>query len=108
MDNQYNLVEGTDYEFLFPEEDKTATYIKLLNGPFEGVTYKYGFVTVKEENDVGILEFMFDIISIPDNHTGESLKSNINFKNHLGNILVSLMLQNNITSESEQEIVDEN
>ena len=61
--------------------------IKLLEGQYEGIIYKYDqvkFSTTENENGEIPLKFTYDVMTNPNN---EDVKSN-DFRNYIGDILV--------------------
>lgn len=61
-----NLVELKDYELIPAEEDDQAWAVRVLTGDYVESVIRYGTISVKEENDQGILSFDFTIVSSPD------------------------------------------
>lgn len=85
--------EGVDYTYIIPETEDTTVNIKLLNGEYENTIYQYGKVKFEEEKDGAIyLRFIYNVIETPLNK--EELEKNSEFKNYIGDILVSIMSQN--------------
>lgn len=81
--------ENIDYVFIYPEESQTFIDIKLISGKYSGIIYRYGKVGVREEGDAGYLQFEYDIIFSPFEEHETQTKE---FKNHIGDILVNIML----------------
>lgn len=93
--------EGIDYTFILPEEEKTTTLIRLLNGNFADTVFQYGKVAFDEQDNGDVfLKFIYNIVETPLNK--EELENNIDFKNHIGDILVTI-ISNNIN----QGLLDE-
>lgn len=82
-----------DFRLLIPEEDNDSINIQLLTGEYSGVVYSYGKVSVKEieEDEHAELAFEYDLI---DSNNIENLEDNPAFKDHIGNILVSIIMEN--------------
>jgi hypothetical protein len=91
-------LEGVDFKFVIPEEVSDNIDIKLLAGEYAGVVYRYGGVSIDEDPNNPVLSFNYDII---DNNGNDDLESEDDFKNHIGNILVSLIEQR-LKSETEE------
>lgn len=89
----FDLQQGVDFKLIIPEnaESETAVFIQLLTGEYTGVTYAYGKVSAEEQVDDenASISFEFEII---DSNGIDNLDENVEFKNHIGNILVSLVL----------------
>lgn len=83
------MQENIDYNFVERLESELYS-IKILTGDFADVVYTYGKVSIKEENGQGILSYDFRI-----EESNELLESELNssekFKNTLGDILVSIL-----------------
>jgi len=95
------MIEGIDYCFIYPKDDKETVQVKLLDGDYKDTIFKYGKVKFEEKNDEMHLLFAYDVLeSIVDKP--RKLEKNEDFKNYIGNLLVELMSAN-----IETEIVDE-
>jgi hypothetical protein len=95
------MIEGIDYNFIYPEEDKESVHIKLIDGPYKDTTYKYGKVKFEEKNDQMYLLFAYDVIESVVSKP-RKLEKDGDFKNYIGDLLVEIM-----SSNIEQEVVDE-
>ena len=95
------MIEGLDYNFIFPEDDVKNIHIQLLNGPYKDTVFKYGKVKFEEKNDLMYLLFGYDVLESPVDKP-KKLEKDDNFKNYIGDLLVEIM-GNNV----EQDIVDE-
>jgi len=95
------LLEGTDYCFIYPKDDGSAVHIKLLEGPYKDTTFKYGKVKFKEENDQVYLLFAYDVLESTVEKP-KKLEKDSDFKNYIGDLLVNLMSGN-----LEQDVIDE-
>ena len=95
------MIEGLDYCFIYPKDDKTSVHIKFLEGPYKGTIFKYGKVKFEEKNDQIYLLFAYDVL---ESTVGKprKMEKDPEFKNYLGNLLVEIM-----SSEIEQEVIDE-
>jgi len=88
------LTEGVDYAYIVPSDKETTVHLKLLNGIFKDTIYQYGKVKFDEDKETGdiYLKFVYNIVETPLN--AEELEKDLNFKNKIGDILVSIMEQN--------------
>ena len=85
--------EGIDFNYVIPESEDTTIGIKLLSGKYIGTIYQYGKVRFEEEKDDAIyLQFVYNVMETPLEK--DVLEKDMNFKNHIGDILVSIMSQN--------------
>ena len=96
------MIEGLDYCYIYPKDDKTAVNIKFLEGPYKDTIFKYGKVKFKEENEQIYLLFAYDVLESTVDKP-KKMEKDDKFKNYLGDLLVEIM-----GSNIEQEIVDEN
>ena len=86
----------TKYEYNDNEEMIGMTGhvpVKLLDGPYEGVTVEFGKIGFEEEGDHGIrCNFRFNVIECSDTFTKENLtEHNTEFVNVLGDILLDVL-----------------
>ena len=95
------MVEGIDYCFIYPKDDKDTVNIKLLEGDYKDTIFKYGKVKFEEKNNEMHLLFAYDVLQSTVDKP-RKLEKNEDFKNYIGNLLVELMSAN-----METEIVDE-
>ena len=87
------LKEGVDFNYEIPETEDTTVGIKLLSGKYIDTVYQYGKVKFEEEKDGAIyLQFVYNVLETP--LVKEELEKDMDFKNHIGDILVSIMSQN--------------
>ena len=38
------MIEGIDYCFIYPKDDKQSVHIRLIEGPYKDTVFKYGKV----------------------------------------------------------------
>ena len=88
--------EGVDFSYDVQTSDgKVQLPFKLLKGPYKDVVYQYGKVVVEEAPDGNAyLKFVYNVLQSPI----EKLDDDLDFKNHIGEILVSI-LQHNLNQE---------
>ena len=81
-----------NYSFVSRGDDKWAS-IMISKGPYEGIIYQYGRVSVATvENEDGNLPLSFDYNVIDFNgHEFQDLIESKEFKNTLGDILVEIL-----------------
>lgn len=88
-----SLKEGVDFNYVIPETEDTTVGIKLLSGKYIDTVYQYGKVRFEEQKDGAIyLQFVYNILETP--LAKEELEKSMDFKNHIGDILVNIMSQN--------------
>jgi len=85
--------EGVDFNYIISETEGTTVSIKLILGEYADIIYQYGKVKFEEEKDGAIyLQFVYNIIESPVEK--KILENDMGFRNHIGDILVSIMSQN--------------
>jgi hypothetical protein len=98
--------EGIDFGF------QTDGNVLVNSGKYDGVVVSYHDVSVSEPETVDgkevppYLSFHYDIISGVD-FSGEELIDNLEFKNHIGNILMSIIINSNVVTSSFTDALDE-
>jgi uncharacterized protein YwqG len=95
------MIEGIDYCFIYPKDDKSSVHIRFLEGPYKDTIFKYGKVKFKEENEQVYLLFAYDVLESTVKKPSK-LEKDVDFKNYIGDLLVEIM-----SSNMEQEVVDE-
>ena len=79
----------TDHDFVFLEKETEDFYgVKLKTGKWKGVQFIYGSVSIKEtpELDTATMSFTYNLTDCAQFEESE-LKADMEFKNHLGDIL---------------------
>lgn len=95
------LKEGVDWNYVVPEDEGTTVGIKLLSGKFKDIVYQYGKVGFDEqENGDTYLRFVYNLIESP--FEKDYIDGNMDFKNHIGDILVNI-----ISQQMEKGLIDE-
>ena len=95
------MIEGLDYCFIYPKDDKSAVNIKFLEGPYKDTIFKYGKVKFEEKNEQMYLLFAYDVLESTVSKP-KKLEKDDKFKNYIGDLLVEIM-----SSNIEQEVFDE-
>jgi ABC-type Fe2+-enterobactin transport system substrate-binding protein len=78
----------------FVEKPSSKLYsLKVVQGPYLGVVYTYGKVTLHEdEANVQLnVKFDFKLDEVPENLNKEELQNSEDFKNFMGDILTQLL-----------------
>lgn len=87
------LSEGKDWEYIIPEDKGTTIHLKLLSGKFVDTVYQYGKVKFEEAESGDVhLQFVYNVINSP--LSIEELEKDMDFKNHIGDVLVNIMCKN--------------
>ena len=95
------LIEGQDYCFIYPKDEKDTVQIKFLTGDYKDTIFKYGKVGVKEEGDKAYLQFNFDVIQSPI----KKLDKKLEFRNYIGELLTTIITKQ---LDVEETYYDEN
>jgi len=83
-----------DETIKFVERSSSELYsLKVVQGPYLGVIYTYGKVTLHEDeaNCELKIQFKFKLEEVPDNLNEEELEKSADFKNFMGDILSQLL-----------------
>ena len=83
-----------DETIKFVERPSSELYsLKVVQGPYLGVIYTYGKVTLREDeaNCELKIEFKFKLEEVPENLKKEDLEQSADFKNFMGDILTQLL-----------------
>lgn len=81
QDEDYRFIDFTDSEL---------TGIQILKGEYAGVVYHYGKVRVREQGEMGVLEFGYTLIN-PGKHDIDQLQNDDNFVTIMGDILTEIL-----------------
>jgi len=86
-----NLRETVDYKLIESIDSENQYHVQIIKGKYTDVIYKYGSVKFHEEKKQLRVSFDYEIIENPIDISEESLKKNPEFKEHMGNILNSIL-----------------
>mgnify|MGYP003348273976 CR=1 FL=1 len=82
-------LEGVDYRFIdFTNSDITG--IQIIKGEYAGVVYHYGKVRVKEQGEMGVLEFGYTLVN-PGKHDIDLLQKDEGFVTIMGDVLTEIL-----------------
>jgi len=95
------MIEGINFEYVTDDSDTEYVRIKLLDGPYVGVIYRYGKVGFSEIDGNLHLQFDFVVVESPVVKKNK-LEKDKAFKQYIGDHLITI-IQGNL----EQEIIDE-
>ena len=88
------MVTSDSYTFV-EKRDDSDWYVKIKEGDYKDIIYKYGKINITEEQleDTAKLHFQFNIEKIPENlgMTAEELNEDVEFLNVLGAILTHII-----------------
>lgn len=96
------LLEDIDWGYIIPKDEGTTVHIKILKGKFKDVVYQYGKVGFDEQEDGSVyLKFIYNIVESPTDK--DDLEKSMEFKNHIGDIL-STIISKNIDKDMSDEV----
>lgn len=87
------LTEDIDWSYSIPKDEGATVHIRILKGKFKDVVYQYGKVGFDEQPDGAVyLKFIYNIVDSP--YPKANLEEDMEFKNHIGDILTTIISQN--------------
>ena len=88
------MITSDSYTFVEKKGDEDW-HVKIKDGEFKGIVYKYGRIEVAEDHDdeTARLKFQFHVETIPSEleMTVEELNEDVTFLNTLGDILTHII-----------------
>ncbi len=87
------MIEGLDYCFIYPKDDKESVHIKLLDGKYKGTVFKYGKVKFADEGFQTRLLFAYYVLESPVMKP-KKMEKDPEFQRYAGDLLVELMSAN--------------
>jgi hypothetical protein len=87
------MKEDIDWSYSIPKDEGSTVHIRILRGKFKDVVYQYGKVGFDEQPDGSVyLKFIYNIVE--SSAPKEELETDVEFKNHIGDILTTIISQN--------------
>lgn len=80
-------VTSDSYSFVENDFSDESWHVKINEGTYKDIVYKYGRIQIKENGDEATLNFQYSIVDLPDHFDQEELKSSVDFMDTLGDIL---------------------
>lgn len=80
-------ITSDSYSFVENDFSDDSWHVKINEGDYAGIVYKYGKIQIKENGDDATLGFQYAIVDLPESFDAEELKSSVEFMNTLGDIL---------------------
>jgi hypothetical protein len=86
------MITSDSYTFV-EHKGEEDWYIKIKEGDYKDVIYKYGRIEVLEEGESARLKFQFSVSSVPDElgMTEEDFNEDTTFMNLIGDILTHVI-----------------
>ncbi len=93
------------YEVIFTEEKDDTAHVRVLEGKFKDFVYKYGTVSVSEEEDTANLSYDYTLLEVPAEYTYEDeAAEQEEFENFIGDVLYDII----VNSDNIKEATDGN
>lgn len=80
-------VTNDSYSFVENDFSDDSWHVKINEGEYKGVVYKYGKIQIKENEDEATLGFQYSLVDLPEHLDKEELNCSVEFMNTLGDIL---------------------
>jgi hypothetical protein len=80
-------VTSKSYTFVENDFSDDSWHVKINEGPYKDIVYKYGKIQVKENEEEATLGFQYKIIEKPEHLDEEDLNCSVDFMDTLGDIL---------------------
>jgi hypothetical protein len=79
------------YSFVENDFSDDSWHVKINQGVYKDIVYKYGKIQVKEDGDEAKLSFQFKIVDLPEHLDEDDLNSSVEFMETLGDILTHII-----------------
>jgi hypothetical protein len=93
--------EGTDYELVPDRGDDQAYRIRLLSGPYAGVSYKYDEIKISDDGDQAKISFTYVDLKAAEG----VIVNQTDFQQHIGWVLHGIILR--LGADASLGILDE-
>lgn len=88
------MINDSDYKLIDGVNAKTYS-VECLFDKYKGIVYTYSTVKMNEEvvdgENICRLSFNYKVESIPESVDGDALKDDVDFQNHIGEILAHII-----------------
>lgn len=84
-------VTNNTYSFVESATSGEEWHVKINDGDYKGIVYKYGKIQIHEIDEEANLKFQFKIIDLPEHLSEEELNSDAVFMTQLGDILTHII-----------------
>lgn len=88
------MITNDSYTFVESATSGEEWHVKLNEGDYAGVVYKYGKIQIVEpphEGDEARLQFQYLVVDTPEDLSAEELQHDTTFMNHLGDVLTHII-----------------
>lgn len=80
-------ITSKSYSFVENDFSDDSWHVKINEGDYKDIVYKYGKIQIKESGEEATLGFQYAITDLPEHLDKEELKSSVEFMDTLGDIL---------------------
>lgn len=80
-------ISSSSYAFVENDFSDDSWHVKINEGTYKDIVYKYGKIQIKEGGDEATLGFQYSIVDLPEHFDVEDLNCNVDFMDTLGDIL---------------------
>jgi hypothetical protein len=84
-------ITNNTYSFVENATVNDEWHIKINEGTYSGVVYKYGQIKIIENDDHASLKFQYNIVDLPEHLDEEELKCSVDFMDMLGDVLTHII-----------------
>ena len=84
-------ITSDSYSFVENDFSDDAWHVKINEGVYKDIVYKYGKIQVKEKGDEATLGFQFKIVDLPEHLNENDLNRSVEFMETLGDILTHII-----------------
>lgn len=84
-------ITSKSYSFVENATVNDEWHVKINEGTFKDVVYKYGKIQVKEKDEEAVLSFQFKVIDLPEHLDEEELNCSVDFMDILGDVLTHVI-----------------
>ena len=84
-------ITNDTYSFVENDFSDDSWHIKINQGVYKDIVYKYGKIQVKEKDEQATLSFQYKIIDLPEHLDEQDLNCSVEFMDMLGDILTHII-----------------
>lgn len=84
-------VTSDTYSFVENDFSDDNWHIKINEGVYKDIVYKYGKIQVKEKEGEATLSFQYKIVDLPEHLVEDDLNCSVEFMDALGDILTHII-----------------
>lgn len=84
-------ITSDSYTFVESATSGEDWHVKIKEGDYKDVVYKYGKIQVHEIDDEASLKFQFKIVDLPEHLDETELNSDVGFMTLLGDVLTHII-----------------